>query len=208
MIAMFNASPSGDWSVLSGSGGDFDGRFIVGSSSYGTTGGADTHAHSDLALTSTGSTATGNASTTSPTAQAASNGHTHSITVSFGAPSTTSLPPYRDVIFAKALYAASGTIASQVLDTTVTGSRWDALFWDESLATGTDITFEVRASDESFAKDASDVSYPWTSAGGTSPVLAGLTSGRYKQWRATLTSDGSQTNTPTLQEVRVYYYGG
>lgn len=208
MIAMFNASPSGDWSIVSGSGGDFNGRFIVGSSSYGTTGGAGTHSHANLPIASAVPTGTGNASTTSPTASVASSTHTHSVTVSFGAPSTTSLPPYVDVIFAKALYAASGTIASQVLDTTVTGSRWDALFWDESLATGTDITFEVRASDESFAKDASDVSYPWTSAGGTSPVLAGLTSGRYKQWRATLTSDGSQTNTPTLQEVRVFYYGG
>jgi hypothetical protein len=204
MIAMFDASPTGDWSVLSA----FNSRFIVGSSSYGTIGGAGTHSHANLPITSAVPSATGNASTTSPTASVASGTHTHSVTVSFGAPSTTSLPPYRDVIFAKALYAASGTIASQVLNTTVDGSRWDALFWDESLATGTDITFEVRASDESFAKDASDVSYPWTSIGGTSPVLTGLTSGRYKQWRATLTSNGSQTNTPTLQEVRVFYYGG
>jgi hypothetical protein len=206
MIAMFNASPSGDWSVVSGSSGAFNGRFIVGSSSYGTTGGAGTHSHANLAIPSAAPTGTGNASTTSPTASAASSTHTHSVTVSFGAPSTTSLPPYVDVIFAKALYAASGTIASQVLDTTVTGSRWDALFWDESLATGTDITFEVRASDTVFLQGAGSPS--WTSVGGTSPVLAGLTSGRYKQWRATLTSDGSQTNTPTLQEVRVFYYGG
>ena len=99
-----------------------------------------------------------------------------------------------------------GQVASQVLDTTVTGSRWDALFWNESLATGTDITFEVRASDTLFLKG--DSSPSWTSVGGTSPVLTGLTSGRYKQWRATLTSNGSQTNTPTLQEVRVFYYGG
>lgn len=102
-------------------------------------------------------------------------------------------------------YVSSGTIASQVL-TTITGSRWDALFWDESLATGTDITFAVRASDAVFLKDA--VTPSWTSVGGTSPVLTGLTSGQYKQWRATLTSNGSQTNTPTLQEIRVFYYGG
>jgi len=90
-----------------------------------------------------------------------------------------------------------GTIASQVLNTGVTGARWDALFWDETLESGTNITFEVRASNTSFAKDAATPS--WT------PVTSGLPSGRYKQWRATLTtSDISKT--PTLHEVRVYYY--
>ena len=204
MIAMFDASPSGDWTVLSGSGGGFDGRFIVGSSTYGTTGGASTHTHSNLLITTGGPTANANTRTTGSNANAASNAHTHGITVSFNSPNH--LPPYVDVIFAKALYASSGTIASQVLNTTVDGSRWDALFWDESLATGTDITFAVRASDAVFLKDA--VTPSWTSVGGTSPVLTGLTSGSYKQWRATLTSNGSQTNTPTLQEVRVFYYGG
>ena len=100
-------------------------------------------------------------------------------------------------------YYTSGTIASQVLDTGVTGARWDALFWDETLQTNTDITFEVRASDTQFLKDAATPS--WTSVGGTSPLTSGLPSGRYMQWRATLTtSDPSKT--PTLHEVRVYYY--
>jgi len=95
-------------------------------------------------------------------------------------------------------YTSLGTIASQVLDTGVDGARWDALFWDETLQSDTDITFEVRASDTSFVKG--DASPSWTSVGGTFPV----TSGRYMQWQATLTtSDPSQT--PTLHEVRVYY---
>jgi hypothetical protein len=208
MIAMFDDiddSLTGDWSVLSGTGGPFDSRFIVGSATtYGTIGGASSHQPTGPS-TSSNSSGGQSASIATPTVLVASQPHTHSVTLSFN--SVSNLPPYRDVIFAKALYASSGTIASQVLPT-ATGSRWDALFWDESLATGTDITFEVRASDESFAKDASDVSYPWTSIGGTSPVLTGLPSGQYKQWRATLTSNGSQTNTPTLQEVRVFYYGG
>jgi len=203
MIAMFDASPTGNWSVLS-AGGAFTSRFIVGSSGYGTTGGLGTHTHANSNIPSAGPTETVKAQIDTPTVSVSSAGHTHSVTVSFNSPSY--LPPYVDVIFAKALYAASGTIASQVLNTTVDGSRWDALFWDESLATGTDITFEVRASDTVFLQGAGSPS--WTSVGGTSPVLAGLTSGRYKQWRATLTSDGSQTNTPTLQEVRVFYYGG
>jgi len=100
-------------------------------------------------------------------------------------------------------YYSSGTIASQVLDTGISGAIWNCMFWDESLPVSTDITFEVRASDTSFLKDAASPS--WVSVGGSSPVYTGLPSGRYKQWRATLTtSDVSQT--PTLQEVRVYYY--
>ena len=101
-----------------------------------------------------------------------------------------------------AMYVPSGTIASQVKDTAVTGARWDALEWDRSLVGGTSITFEVRASGTSFIKDNTTLS--WTSVGGTSPVYAGLPGGRFFQWRATLTSpDTSQT--PVLSEVRAYY---
>jgi len=82
-------------------------------------------------------------------------------------------------------------------------TRWDALFWDETLESNTAITFEVRASDNLFAKDAATPS--WTPAGGTSPVTSGLPSGRYMQWRATLTTSDT-SKTPTLREVRVYHY--
>ncbi len=99
-------------------------------------------------------------------------------------------------------YAPSGTIASQIKDTAVTMARWDALEWDEGLAAGTDITFEVRTSDTAFAKD--NATLAWTSLGGTSPVYAGLPSGRYFQWRATLTTSDT-TVTPILNEVRAYY---
>jgi predicted ribosomally synthesized peptide with SipW-like signal peptide len=100
-------------------------------------------------------------------------------------------------------YVSSGTIASQVLDTGVAGAKWDALFWGETLPSNTDITFEVRASNTSFAKNATTPS--WTFVGGTSPITSGLPSGRYLQWRATLTtSDTSQT--PTLHEVTIDYY--
>ena len=100
-------------------------------------------------------------------------------------------------------YAAAGTSASQVLDTGIAGAKWDALFWNETLPANTDITFEVRASDTAFTKDAATPS--WTFVGGTSPVTSGLPSGRYLQWRATLTtSDTSET--PTLEEVTIDYY--
>jgi len=102
-------------------------------------------------------------------------------------------------------YVSSGTIASQVLDTEVDGARWDALFWDETVEAGTtDIIFEVRASDTWF--DKGDATPDWTDLGTTnSPITSGLPWGRYKQWRATLTtSDTSKTS--VLHEVRLYYY--
>ena len=203
MIAMFDASPTGNWNVISGVGGAFDSRFIVGSSSYGTTGGSDNHTPANLLITTGGPTTTAGTRITSANAYAASNTHTHGITVSFG--SSSDIPPYIDVIFAKALYYSSGTIASQVLDTAVTSSRWDGLVWDRTLPTSTNVTFEVRASDTSFLK--TDATPSWTSVGDASPVISGLPSGRYKQWRATL-STANVTQTPVLNEVRVYYYGG
>jgi len=103
-------------------------------------------------------------------------------------------------------YYATGTIASQVRDTGLGGARWDGLFWDQTVEGGTtDITFEVRASDASFAKDTPPETISWTSVGGTSPVTSGLPSGRYMQWRATLTTSNT-LKTPTLHEVRVYHY--
>jgi hypothetical protein len=100
------------------------------------------------------------------------------------------------------LYYNSGTLASQVKDTGETGSRWDALEWDEGVFGGTDITFDVRASDTPFLMNNTTLS--WTSVGGTSPVYAGLPRGRYFQWRASLTT-ADTTITPTLNEVRAYY---
>jgi len=79
---------------------------------------------------------------------------------------------------------------------------WVALSWDETLQSNTDITFEVRASDGLFTKDA--VSPSWIVIGGTSPVTTGLPSGRYMQWRATLTTS-DPTKTPTLHEVTIFY---
>lgn len=98
-------------------------------------------------------------------------------------------------------YFSSGTIASQVLDTGITGDEWNALFWDETVPGATGITFEARASD-TLSDGFPDTS--WVPVGG-SPVISGLPSGQYMQWRATLTtSDAAET--PTLHEVRVYHY--
>jgi hypothetical protein len=114
-----------------------------------------------------------------------------------------SLEPLTSIGVEQGPHVLTGTIASQVLDTGIPGAVWDGLFWDETLASDTDITFEVRASDTSF--NAGDAAPSWNGIGGTSPVVSGLPSGRYLQWRATLTTTNT-ANTPTLHEVRVYYY--
>ena len=100
-------------------------------------------------------------------------------------------------------YVNMATMASQVRDTGTVGAGWDGLFWDETLLPNTNITFEVRASDTLFAAD--NATLTWTSVGGTSPVISGLPSGRYIQWRATLTTSDI-TMTPVLLEVRVYHF--
>jgi hypothetical protein len=107
------------------------------------------------------------------------------------------------VLTEPAVYYTPGTIASQVLDTGVPGAVWDGLFWDETLGSGTDISFEVRASDTPFSTGGATPA--WNSVGGSSPVISGLPSGRYLQWRATLTTSDA-ASTPVLHEVRVYYY--
>ena len=100
-------------------------------------------------------------------------------------------------------YFSPGTIASEVLNTRVRETRWDALCWDETLERNTDITFEVRASDIEFRK--ADAKPPWIAIKDNSPITSGLPPGQYMQWRATLTTSDT-SNTPTLHEVRVYHY--
>ncbi len=89
------------------------------------------------------------------------------------------------------LYSSTGTIASKVYDTGEVNAGWDLLGWDKTLPSGTDITFEVRASDTIFLKG--DATPAWQDA-------SVLPTGRYQQWRATLTTTDS-ASTPVLHEV-------
>jgi hypothetical protein len=107
--------------------------------------------------------------------------------------STTPAPGYTS-----GLYYASGSIASNVWDTGAADQTWTYLGWQETLTASTDITFEARASNTSFLKDNNTI--PWISVGGASPVTTGLPSGRYMQWRATLTTS-SNLYTPVLHSV-------
>ncbi len=99
------------------------------------------------------------------------------------------------------ILSRTGTITSVTFDTGNADSAIQGLFWTESLATGTDIIFEIRASN---TLAAGVPLAPWTYVGGTSPVTAGLPNGRYIRWTATLSTTNVHL-TPTLQEVRVYY---
>ncbi|XOB42584.1 MAG: IPT/TIG domain-containing protein [Candidatus Nealsonbacteria bacterium] len=96
VIAMFDATPSGDWSPVSAINSNL---FIKAAASYGSTGGSSTHSHANKAFTS-GATADINSSSSVAPAQAGADiGHTHNITVSFS--SESNLPPYLDTVFAK-----------------------------------------------------------------------------------------------------------
>jgi hypothetical protein len=99
-------------------------------------------------------------------------------------------------------YISRGTLASPVNDTRTAGARWDLLLWDSTTITGTNITFEVRANNTRFAKTATLPA--WQQCSWPSPVNSGLPSGRYLQWRATL-STGNSSGTPILNEVRISY---
>ena len=99
-------------------------------------------------------------------------------------------------------YNPLGTLTSPVYDTGNAGARWDSLFWDSATVAGTNVTFEVRASDILFTK--TDTLPAWQQSGWPSPVNSGLPSGRYLQWRAGL-STSDIVKTPILNEVRVWY---
>jgi outer membrane protein assembly factor BamB len=95
----------------------------------------------------------------------------------------------------------SGTLTSTTYDTGKIDCSFQGLFWNETLAAMTDISFEMRASD-TLVSGSPDTS--WIYLGGASPLTTGLPRGQYIQWRATLTTTNVHF-TPLLQEVRVYY---
>jgi hypothetical protein len=105
------------------------------------------------------------------------------------------------------VYVPFGTLASAVFYTTFSSSRWDLLAWDNDTVSGTNITFQVRASNTLFDKNAT--APPWINASWPSPVLkvlpsGSLPAGNYLQWRANLTTTDT-AKTPVLNEVRVWY---
>jgi hypothetical protein len=98
LLAMWDDDIPTNWTSQSNSGGDFYQRFIKGASSYGTTGGGDSHTHTQANITSG---APNEAAVNSKSGTATSSAtHTHIITIS-NFSDESQLPPYRDVIIAK-----------------------------------------------------------------------------------------------------------
>lgn len=99
MILMWTDEPPSGWNSVSSTSEPFENRFVIASTTYGTTGGSETHSHADFSIVSSGPSASGNRSTNAANADA-SNAHTH--TVNFTNVSTENqMPPYRTAIFAK-----------------------------------------------------------------------------------------------------------
>lgn len=97
--------------------------------------------------------------------------------------------------------ATSGTVASIVFNGGTSAWHWNELNWSETLPVGSNITFEVRASNTAFLAGAATPS--WTSLGtANSPVMSGLPAGLYMQWRATLIA-ATPWASPTLLGVEV-----
>jgi hypothetical protein len=87
--------PSGWTCVSCAPAGAFYQRFVVGSSTAGTNGGATTHTHT-MSATVPGTAATGVSSLGGGGADVAQNGHTHTLTPTIGTGSN--LPPYRNLV--------------------------------------------------------------------------------------------------------------
>jgi hypothetical protein len=99
-------------------------------------------------------------------------------------------------------YYAVGTLTSVTWDTGTAGVKYVQAFWDRTLPSFTTVTIEVRASD---ALSGGAPASSWQALGpGNHGDMSGLT-GRYVQWRVTLTTADASV-TPHLEEVRIYYY--
>lgn len=109
IIGMFDGAPGAGWNLKSDVSGDpFYQTFPKASASYGTTGGSSTHtpANETSGVSGVSGATLGAAGGTQ--VEAAGGDHTHTETSSFN--SASSIPSYTDAIFAKKIYALSGTV--------------------------------------------------------------------------------------------------
>ena len=124
VIAMFDDTPSGNWSPVSAINSD---KFIMASTTYNLTGGSATHTPANKAFNSAATGDTVSSADSVVSGGGALVGHIHSVTVSFG--SESNLPPYLDTVFAKysvATLSCSAIPSSVSFGTITTGSVKDA----------------------------------------------------------------------------------
>ncbi|MDD5252123.1 MAG: hypothetical protein PHT12_05850 [Patescibacteria group bacterium] len=103
----------------------------------------------------------------------------------------------------RTLYPTSGTWLSPPIDSTVAGTIWNGLYWDEIRPLTTDLTIATRSGP---GPNCATTTWSSWSAELTDPGSSTLTSppNRCFQYRATLTS-GNQVYTAELEEVRVVF---
>ncbi len=98
LIAMWDEDIDDGWLSLSADSEAFSNRFIKPTTTYGTTGGGETHDHADVTgITSSAPSATQNARSGSSGSDGT---HTHSVSVT-GFSTESNLPPYVTVVFGK-----------------------------------------------------------------------------------------------------------
>jgi hypothetical protein len=76
---------------------DLDGKFLYGSDTYGSTGGADSHSHGNVSATSSSISTTNIAGSSSSGTSGATTDHTHT-GLEASVDSANSLPPYKEVV--------------------------------------------------------------------------------------------------------------
>lgn len=183
MIGFFDDALSYGWSSVSGNGGAFDGKYIRGNSSYGGTGGSNTHSHDDSGYQTTTDGSTFDGTALDGTYGGAFGNHTHAVTFT-NFQTVSNEPPYIEVIFAK---------RTAVYQPEINNWRWYADEKDETPGTayaaentttpsvemGKSIGFKLRinftevegvAGNNSRKKlqYATSTSGPWTDVGATS----------------------------------------
>jgi len=99
-------------------------------------------------------------------------------------------------------YHKTGTVLGPIQDTGGAGSLWLELDWQLAAPGNTQIQLAARTADKVFQQD--DKTLAWQNITASPPVTANLPSGRYLQWRATLSTTNT-ANTPALRGVTIRY---
>jgi len=207
MIAMFdNTPPATNWSVNSDSGQAFYQKFFKPTGSYGTTGGSETHSHTSCDITTDGPNGTPYTDQTAGTVFA-SDTHTHTFTISFD--NQNHLPPYRDVIFAKASSSPTPNLTQihyhwrnddgdETSATSATSGNEDTTYDNFSYLDYTRIRIEVSNEGSAAASDIQfrlEYGLKTTNSCGdiTNWVDVGETGGDWDMYDSTYLTDGNNT---------------
>ncbi|MFA5868063.1 MAG: DUF2341 domain-containing protein [Actinomycetota bacterium] len=101
----------------------------------------------------------------------------------------------------ESVYEPTGSVTSSVIDGG--GSvTWGAVAWTETIASGTDVTVQVKTSADNVTW--TDWSYPRSVAGGD-VVPPGIATARYIQYKINLKGNATATRTPVLSDITLYH---